>query len=147
MSRWMNGVVACVLAMVTVGDAIAQGPPPANVRFDAVRVDVVEQRREVVGELRASARSEVAAQEAGRVTEVLFEIGSTVERGDVLARLDRPDVGPAAEVVDRHDVAQRGGQAVDVEERAVGGRRQPVEHRRLAQRALGGPVGGHEDEP
>jgi len=64
------------------------GPPPANVRLDAVKNDVVEQLREVTGELRSPRRSLVAAQQAGRVVEMSLQDGDAVKAGQVIARLD-----------------------------------------------------------
>ena len=49
----------------------------------------VEQRRSVTGDLRASARSRVATQVAGQVIEMLVDVGDEVERGAVIARLDK----------------------------------------------------------
>lgn len=80
-----------LLAMVVLGlaaPAIAQGPPPARVRVEPLKMMEVEQRRSVTGDLRASARSRVATQIAGRVLELLVDVGDEVERGEVIARLD-----------------------------------------------------------
>lgn len=77
------------LAMLSLaGPAIAQGPPPARVRVEPLKMMDVEQRRSVTGDLRASARSRVATQVAGQVIEMLVDVGDEVERGAVIARLD-----------------------------------------------------------
>jgi RND family efflux transporter MFP subunit len=72
--------------------AVAQpsgGPPPAKVRVDAARMQEVEPRREVTGELRARKRSLVAAEEGGLVVSLLVEEGDAVAQGDVIAELDK----------------------------------------------------------
>lgn len=65
----------------------AQGPP-ANVRLDPVVEEIVAQQREATGQVVSLRRSAVATQEAGLVVELDLEPGDTVERGQVLARLD-----------------------------------------------------------
>ncbi len=65
-----------------------QGPPPALVRLDPVRAETVEQWREVTGEVRAVQRARIASEEAGLVVELGADVGSRVEKGHLLARLD-----------------------------------------------------------
>lgn len=86
---WM--VWGLLLGMIAPTAAFAQnGPPPASlVRFEPLRMMDVEQRRSVTGDLRASARSRVATQVAGQVIEMLVDVGDQVERGAVIARLDK----------------------------------------------------------
>lgn len=64
------------------------GPPPARVRVDPARLETLGQMREVTGELRAARRSRVAAREPGIVVELGVQLGDTVEKDQVLARLD-----------------------------------------------------------
>jgi len=78
----LAGLVAAPLAMAQ------NGPPPARVKLENLRMMEVEQRRSVTGDLRASARSRVATQIAGQVLEMLVDVGDEVERGEVIARLD-----------------------------------------------------------
>lgn len=84
-----------VLALVTMPlfafSAAAQqgGPPPTPIRADAVRLETVQEHRQVTGELRAVARAQVATKEDGLVIELLVSEGQAVARGEVLARLDR----------------------------------------------------------
>ena len=66
----------------------AQGPPPANVRLDAVVEEIVARQREAAGQVVSLRRSAVATQEAGLVLELDLEPGDSVERGQVIARLD-----------------------------------------------------------
>lgn len=63
------------------------GPPPQLVKVDAIRLEKVEQRREVTGEVRAVRRSSVASEEAGLVTALLVDVGDQDEKGRPLARL------------------------------------------------------------
>ncbi len=78
---------AAVLVLWTVPSP-AQGPPPAAVRVDAVRMETVQEHRMVVGEMRALRRSRVATQEPGLVVELPVVEGARVKMGEVLARLD-----------------------------------------------------------
>ncbi|MEC9373238.1 MAG: efflux RND transporter periplasmic adaptor subunit [Planctomycetota bacterium] len=102
--------------------ALAQpggGPPPAQVRVDAVRMDEVEPRREVTGELRASRRSVVAAEEEGIVIEIGVDAGDSVNRGDIIARLDaklREIDATAAEAEVRRREGQVHEREVDLEQ-------------------------------
>lgn len=79
---WL-GLAVCMGSGAALGQA-----PAAQVRLDAVRLEVVEQRREVTGEVRAVRQSMVAAEEAGLVVELLVDVGDRVEQGAALARLN-----------------------------------------------------------
>ena len=68
--------------------AVAQGPPPTAVRVNAVQSESLQPRFRVTGDVRAIDRSRIAAEEEGRVLEVLVEEGDRVAAGDVLVRLD-----------------------------------------------------------
>ena len=84
----MNRLVLALGVLVGVGSAVAQGPPPARVRFDVVRQESVERQRQVTGQLRASRAARVASREEGRVIEILVDIGDTVTTGQPMVRLD-----------------------------------------------------------
>ncbi|MBX3384294.1 MAG: efflux RND transporter periplasmic adaptor subunit [Phycisphaeraceae bacterium] len=64
------------------------GPPPAMVKVDAARTEMIEQWREVTGELRVLKRSVIASRQEGQVVRMLVDEGETVKAGDVLASLD-----------------------------------------------------------
>lgn len=64
------------------------GPPPAQVELDEVRIETVQEQREVTGELRSLRRSTLAAAAEGLVVELNVDDGDAVERGEVVARLD-----------------------------------------------------------
>lgn len=87
----LRAVTAAALPLIFASLAIAQspsGPPAARVALDAARLERVDARREVRGELRATRRSLVASEEPGRVVELLVREGDAVEEGQVLAKLD-----------------------------------------------------------
>lgn len=65
-----------------------QGFPPATVFVAPVTLQPVQQRREVTGSLRAVDRAAVAAQESGKVDEVLVDVGDKVKQGAPLLRVD-----------------------------------------------------------
>ncbi len=70
-----------------------QGPPPAPVRVDAVRLESVQERRAVTGEVRAMRFAQVASEEAGRVVELTAREGTRVAANQVLARLSDTRLG------------------------------------------------------
>ena len=87
--------------------AFAQGPPPANVVVDPVRLEPVELWRQVTGELRSLRRSNLAAQEPGLVIEMLVDAGDEVRQGEVIARLDPALAQIAADAADADIAASR----------------------------------------
>jgi RND family efflux transporter MFP subunit len=66
----------------------AQGAPPTPVRVAPVQEQELQDRYRVTGSLRAANFALVAAQEEGRVAEVLVKAGDRVEAGVLLCRLD-----------------------------------------------------------
>ncbi len=85
------GIFTILTALAITNPALAQGHA-SHVRVDAARMEPVEQRREVVGEFEPVKRSRLAAQAEGLVTEIFFDAGDEVERGQVLAQLDETRV-------------------------------------------------------
>lgn len=83
--RPRNFIGAMAIAAATLG---AAAQPAANVRLDAVREEVVAQRRDATGQIVTLRRSVVATQEPGLVLEMDLELGDTVEAGEIIARLD-----------------------------------------------------------
>jgi len=87
----LRTLCAVVPALLVGAPALAQpggGPPPAKVRLDSARMETVEQRRDVTGEIRAVRRSSLAAEEPGLVRSITVEAGDVVSAGQVLATLD-----------------------------------------------------------
>ncbi len=64
------------------------GLPPAAVYVESLQSADTFEVAKVTGTLRARARAEVAAREAGAVVDLLADEGQHVQRGDVLAQLD-----------------------------------------------------------
>ncbi|MDX2116591.1 MAG: efflux RND transporter periplasmic adaptor subunit [Planctomycetota bacterium] len=85
---WLSTVVLAG-SFAVAAPAFAQGGPQASmVRLGDVKQESLAQLREVTGEVRALRRSALAAQEAGRVLEVLVDEGGRVEKDAPLVRLD-----------------------------------------------------------
>lgn len=68
--------------------AMSGGPPPATVTDTRVESTSWNRRIEAVGDLRAIQDVAVASEVPGKVIEINFHSGATVEQGDVLVRLD-----------------------------------------------------------
>lgn len=86
---------ATVLALVllrltqeTAGNRGRRGQQPSPVEVAAVRTGTIVERQTFSGSLQASADFMVAAKVPGRLREVLVDVGDTVQRGQVVARLD-----------------------------------------------------------
>lgn len=79
-------LLIAVIALVGFGSAAAQ--QPTTVRVDPVRLEPVQQLRQVTGNVRAVTRSRVAAIEPGRVIELHVQEGDTVLAGQRLAAID-----------------------------------------------------------
>lgn len=80
--------VAVLGALFLISDRALGQAPPATVRIDQARSEPLETWRESTGEIRASRRSVLAAEEEGLVAEVLVREGDRVEAGQVIARID-----------------------------------------------------------
>lgn len=100
---------------VGAGGEVPQGPPPATVFVAPVALQSVQQRREVTGSLMAVERAEVAAQESGKVAEVLVDVGDLVKTGDPLLNVDARRM--EAELAEREAMAT--ASAARVEERSA----------------------------
>jgi RND family efflux transporter MFP subunit len=104
---------AGALAAACGGDAEAArsgGPPPARVVLGAVTEGALTLPVSYLGEVRATARAELAAGAEGEVLEIAVHEGDRVRRGDLLLRLD-PDLArarlSAARAARRQSVAER----------------------------------------
>lgn len=90
-------VLGLLYAIKTIQKAPAAGPgsaaspaglPPAAVYIQIPVQETTENIAKATGSLRAQSRAEVAAREAGAVTEITVYEGDTVAQGAVLATLD-----------------------------------------------------------
>jgi RND family efflux transporter MFP subunit len=106
-------VLSLALLLLIPTLAPAQGPRPARVVLGEAREEVLEQRREATGHLRASRRAMLAAEESGLVVHLDLRPGDEIEAGDVIAQLHDTRARIAmdraqAELLARHAiVAQR----------------------------------------
>ena len=111
--RLRRGLLSLVLLATSFPAALEAQGPPAPVRVRAVTLETVEDRALVTGDLRASLRSQVAAQEAGVVVALPVREGEQVKKGDLLARLD----GARLELEKSSITAARGATAAEKEQR------------------------------
>ena len=90
MPRVLTALAAALLISATVSaqEGAPSGPPPTPVRVANATEESLAPRKRVFGELRASKRSTVAAEEGGIVREVLVREGELAQEGAVLVRLD-----------------------------------------------------------
>jgi len=90
MSRALLLVVASAFLTLPAfaQDGAPAGPPPTPVKVAQATEESLAPRKRVFGELRASKRSTVAAEEGGIVREVLVREGELAQEGAVLVRLD-----------------------------------------------------------
>lgn len=76
-------------------------PPPADqphpVETGQVRVIDTDRQFALSGVARAADRARLAFQVGGRLVERMVDIGESVERGQLIARLAQPELAPAAE--------------------------------------------------
>jgi len=79
---------SCMICGQSVYAAPQGGSHSSPVRVEAVRCEVVQQKRMVTGRVYPFRRSTVAGEEAGLVRHITFDAGDHVEQGQVLAVLD-----------------------------------------------------------
>lgn len=112
--RWAACAMIALLAWGVAPVRAQWGPSP--VHADPARLETIEQRRMVTGELRALRRSLVAVEEPGIVRELGAREGHPVREGEVLAQLDASRLEIELETVQR-ELAQ--AEAAIEEERAL----------------------------
>lgn len=83
-----SAAVAVLLVIAASVSPAQDGPPPARVVVEAVRLERVERWREVTGELYSLRRAEIAAEEPGRVSTIDVHEGDELDAGQVIAVLD-----------------------------------------------------------
>ncbi len=87
-SKVLSGLL---LTLVLSGMAQAQGRA-ASVVTEVVALGPISDTTPVIGQLVASVQAEVATRRAGIAGEVLFVIGDTVTKGDLLVRLETEQI-------------------------------------------------------
>jgi len=88
MIAWALSVLVLVAASPRGALAQGGGPPPAMVRVDQAKLETVEMRRMVTGDILATRRSMLAAERQGIVVHFDVREGDVVETGQVIAQLD-----------------------------------------------------------
>lgn len=89
--RWKWAVAVAALAVTGCGDT---RPKPAEirpVRSVVVEPMPIEDDRRAVGEIRARYESDLAFRVSGKIVSRTVDVGVTVKKGDLLARLDDQD--------------------------------------------------------
>ena len=94
----MRAFLALSIYLLTLGAAVAQGPPAALVDVDAVIREPMTQTQRVVGQLVALDSSVIAARVDGPIQQVTVRVGDAVNEGDLLARLDTDRLQAALDV-------------------------------------------------
>ena len=94
-------VIAILVAAITqIGCGTAANSAPANANDQPTVVDVTTEAAvikpiptyvEATGNLASDAQTDIAPNVAGKIVEVNFDLGSYVQQGDVLVRLDARD--------------------------------------------------------
>lgn len=91
MKRCSAGIAAGILAGLALACGPGEGPggpPPPEVLVAAAQLAAVPDRREFVGNVRATNAVDLRARVRGYLTEQRFEDGQRVEKGEVLFRID-----------------------------------------------------------
>jgi multidrug efflux system membrane fusion protein len=91
MTRRLASLAALLLAGLSLACGPGEGPggpPPPEVVVAAAQIGSLPDRREFVGNLRATNAVDVRARVRGYLIEQKFEDGQRVEQGDVLFRID-----------------------------------------------------------
>ena len=96
--RWLG---LLVLALVALGGCDAEAPNASPedgmlVRTAPVTRTESAQTYRLAGVTQAARRADLSFQVSGRLAERNADVGDTVERGDLLARLDTPQLDPAS---------------------------------------------------
>lgn len=97
----VNPVTAMVIVLVLLTgcgkarqERAASQPeiPPAQVQTTTVQTRSMPSLEEVVGTVRAKLRATIEAKASGRIVELPVVLGQAVKAGDLLARLDAPEI-------------------------------------------------------
>jgi HlyD family secretion protein len=93
---WVGGALAALVAIVAVARAVGVRPPTAQIKVDALTTPA--QSETIVLRVRASGNItprqtvNVSPKTAGRIMELLVEQGDTVQKGQMIARMDDSDL-------------------------------------------------------
>ena len=110
-------ITALSLAACEQGEASApQTPPPPAVGFVTISPEALPMTTELPGRIAATRVAEVRPRVSGIVTEQVFQQGATVNRGDVLYRIDP---APFQAQVDSAEATRRRAQAAQLDARQI----------------------------
>lgn len=92
-------VLAALLAASACGPAASRAPASASttaaetraVRVHALALEAWPRRLRALGDLEAQERATISAKVPGRIVELGFDLGTAVQRGQVIARIDPRD--------------------------------------------------------
>jgi RND family efflux transporter MFP subunit len=89
--RWKPVLLSLALPLAGCGEPPPKAPEVRSVRMTVVDPKPVTDDRSAVGEVRPRQESELAFRIAGKLVERAVDVGATVTKGAVLARLDTQD--------------------------------------------------------
>lgn len=104
-SRILQGLTAAIIvcalgacsSAADNGGAGADSTKPKSVRIATVKRNDTARVFSLTGVTRAASRAQLAFQVSGRLAERPVNIGSEIDKGDLIARLTQPGLKPAAE--------------------------------------------------
>ncbi|MFK0331916.1 efflux RND transporter periplasmic adaptor subunit [Rhizobium sp. NPDC090275] len=121
-----------VLTACEKGEAsTAQAPPPPAVGFVTVTPKQSAVTTELPGRIAATRVAEVRPRVSGIVTEQVFEQGATVQRGDVLYRID---AAPFQAQVDSSEATLRRAKAAQLDARQTADRQEQLRRSNVTSR-------------
>lgn len=84
-----NAITVALISLsgVTMAQQSSDGPPPALVEVDDVKVEMVSETIWVPGTVMSRTDSHIASEVSGRI-DWIADVGDVVEKGEVLAKLD-----------------------------------------------------------
>ncbi len=89
--RWTMLLLGLGLPLAGCGDVASNAPEVRPVRIQLVEPKLIEDERRAVGEVRPRHESELGFRVTGKVIARPVDVGATVRKGDLLARLDAQD--------------------------------------------------------
>jgi RND family efflux transporter MFP subunit len=118
-SAWRFLLLGAALATAGCGDHAPKGPEVRSVRTMVVDPGPIDDDRRAVGEVRPRYESELGFRVSGKLVARMVDVGASVKKGDLLARLDEQDYRNRLKSAEADIVA---AQAVLTEAQAAEGR-------------------------
>ncbi|HZI33599.1 MAG TPA: biotin/lipoyl-binding protein, partial [Candidatus Binatia bacterium] len=82
------GIIKFLQIRTIIAGASEMAPPPETVATTVVRTEKWRETLPAIGSVNAAQGVMVAPEIAGKVSEIAFESGATVNKGDLLVKLD-----------------------------------------------------------